>query len=153
SWQNGHAFLDCLLPTPPPIAVWHGHRFDLLREGYLLTERIANAKNLHQFCECLQTLPEPQRPLLMRQALFELGRQVRKLHERGWAHRDLKATNILVQSDSFIRFWFIDLVGAWRPWRLSDSRRQKDVARLHASFCFSNHLSRTDRLRFLRAYL
>jgi len=153
SWQNGHAFLDCLLPTPRPIAVWHRRRFALCREGYLITERIPKAEDLHQFLQRLQTLPQPQRSRRLWEALDELGRQIRCLHERGWAHRDLKATNILIRNEDTIRVWFIDLVGAWRPWRLRDSRRQKDVARLNASTLFSQQLSQTDRLRFLRAYM
>jgi serine/threonine protein kinase len=173
SWQNGHAFLDCLLPTPRPIAVWHPRRFGLLREGYLLTEKISDAEDLHQYLHRVQTLPIAKRISLLRNVLHELGRQIRKLHERGWAHRDLKATNILVQKSSGLqppidavagnrhnqlgedrfRIWFIDLVGAWRPWRLRESRRQKDLSRLNSSFCSSQHLSRSDRLRFLRAYL
>ena len=44
-------------------------------------------------------------------------------------------------------------VGAWRPRTLRDSRRQKDLARLLASFLESPQISRTDRLRFLRLYL
>jgi tRNA A-37 threonylcarbamoyl transferase component Bud32 len=174
SWQNGHAFRDCLLPTPRPIAVWHRRRFGLCREGYMLTEKIHGAEDLHQFLYRVQSLPVCEQIGLMRQALAEVGRQIRQLHERGWAHRDLKATNILVQtlvnrnggcqpprppaagsrrSEDNTKFWFIDLVGAWRPWRLQDSRRQKDLSRLNASFCFSEHLTRTDRLRFLRAYM
>src|SRR5579864_3250828 len=172
SWQNGHAFRDCLLPTPRPLAVWHRLRFGLLREGYLLTERITNAEDLHQFLSRVQALPNAERIGLLRQALDQLGRQIRQLHESGWAHRDLKATNILIQmhpesarNESAAPhprplspaerggIWFIDLVGAWRPWRLWESRRHKDLSRLNASFHASVHLSRTDRLRFLRAYM
>jgi hypothetical protein len=168
SWQHGHAFLNCLLPTPRPVAVWHRHRFGLPREGYLLTEKIAHAEDLHQFQRRLHTLPMPAHIVQLREVLDELGRQVRRLHERGWAHRDLKATNILIQSraegestqplplssaERGGRIWFIDLVGAWRPWRLRKGRRQKDLSRLNASFHTSVHLSRTDRLRFLRAYM
>jgi hypothetical protein len=65
----------------------------------------------------------------------------------------LKATNILLSFADRLQVWFIDLAGAWRPWLLRDSRRQKDLARLNASFHASTLLSRTDRLRFLRLYL
>jgi tRNA A-37 threonylcarbamoyl transferase component Bud32 len=170
SWQNGHAFLNCLLPTPRPIAVWHRRWLGLLREGYLLTEKIADAEDLQGFLRRTQALPMLVRIGLLRQVLDELGRQVRKLHERGWAHRDLKATNILIQlgrvdatgespqhrplsPEGKGRIWFIDLVGVWRPWWLSEFRRQKDLSRLNVSFCSSEQLSLTDRLRFLRAYL
>jgi hypothetical protein len=67
----------------------------------------------------------------------------------------LKAANILLTSgiDGGESAWFIDLAGASRPIRLSRTRRAKDLTRLNASFHDLPQLSRTDRLRFLRAYL
>ncbi|HEV3145239.1 MAG TPA: lipopolysaccharide kinase InaA family protein, partial [Gemmataceae bacterium] len=145
SWQNGHAFVACLLPTARPLAVWHRHRFGLPGEGYLLTEQIAHAEDLHQFLQRVESCPESEQRLVLRQVIDALGRQIRLLHERAWAHRDLKATNILIQRTSSPlshsvgegpgvreKIWFIDLVGAWRPWRLRESRRQKDLSRLNA---------------------
>jgi hypothetical protein len=49
--------------------------------------------------------------------------------------------------------WFIDLVGVRLHARLTLSRRVQNLARLNASFYQSRALTRTDRLRFLRAYL
>ena len=151
SWINGHAFLDGLLPTPRPLAVWHRKRGGMSSAGYLLTEMVTKAVNLRQFVIDLGGFP----PALSRERLCslidEVARAVRLLHTRGWSHRDLKASNVLVDRDG--RVSFIDLVGVRRPWRLTETRRARDLARLNASFLAGLPISRTDRLRFLRMYL
>jgi hypothetical protein len=104
---------------------------------------------------------------------------VRHLHRCRLSHRDLKATNLLMTADlehqdspfqpvgavargaslaSLLPLpaspvWFIDLVGVRLHAHLSRSRRWQNLARLNASFHESRALSRTDKLRFLRAYL
>jgi tRNA A-37 threonylcarbamoyl transferase component Bud32 len=137
AWINGHAFLDCLLPTPRPIA---------MRGGQLITEFIPDAINLHD------ALPNSARK---RGRIDRVARLIADLHQRGWSNRDLKAANILLapSADGGESAWFIDLAGASRPIRLSRGRRAKDLARLNASFHDLPQLTRTDRLRFLRAYL
>jgi hypothetical protein len=93
----------------------------------------------------------------MRTWAERLGRLVRLMHERQVSHRDLKAPNILMRGAATdVRTAepvLIDLVGveAGRPVPLRI--RVRDLARLNASFLRSPHVTRADRLRFLRAYL
>ena len=103
-------------------------------------------------------------------ALEQVARLVRDLHDRGVSHRDLKAVNVLVVRDDSARqdasaepldhwpltasrVWLIDLVGVRRHRRLGRRRKVQNLARLHASFVSDPSLSRTDKLRFLRVYL
>jgi tRNA A-37 threonylcarbamoyl transferase component Bud32 len=146
AWINGHAFLDCLLPTPRPLAMACRYRFGMPRDGFLLTEFIPDAINLRD--AVTDDLKRCER-------IDHVARLIRHLHQRGWSHRDLKAANILLAPNSGGResAWIIDLAGASRPIRLSRDRRAKDLARLNASFHDLPLLSRTDRLRFLRLYL
>jgi hypothetical protein len=156
SWTNGHGLLDALLPTPRPLAVWHRQRYGISGEGYLLVEKVIDGCDLHQFLERCVSLAEPRRREAVQDQIEQLAHWVSELHRRGWSHRDLKATNILVPesaSGANPSVNFIDLVGARRVRRLGVCRRQKDLARLNASFWNSPALSRTDRLRFLRIYL
>ena len=86
-----------------------------------------------------------------------LGRVIRHMHDRQVAHRDLKAPNILMagaaRDPQAATPVLIDLVGVV-PGRVVDARtRVRNLARLSASFLHIPHVSRTDRLRFLRAYL
>jgi serine/threonine protein kinase len=73
------------------------------------------------------------------------------MHERGVAHRDLKAANILITADGECEF--IDLVGARNHREVPFAARVRDLGRLNASFLGSPSVSRTDRLRLLRTYL
>jgi serine/threonine protein kinase len=152
--------------------MFHRRRFGLSYEGYLITEKILNARDLHRFLAELDELNPAERQIILRRRIDQVACLVRELHRRRISHRDLKAANILVgQEDmapgrpahgdrgSFLpaslssHIWLIDLVGLsyWR--RLSRPRRVQNLARLHASFCQKAAISRTDKLRFLRVYL
>ncbi len=147
SWQMGHALLDRYLPTPRPWLFLHRRGLTGPREGYLLCEKVEAAVDLVQFF----------RPVTGRgkwDAVAALGRLLGRLHETGLSHRDLKATNILVNTvDDIAHFHFIDLVGVRRHRHISDAVRAQNLARLNVSFLQEGPCTRTDRLRFLRAYL
>ncbi|MCE9563231.1 MAG: hypothetical protein K8U57_14400 [Planctomycetes bacterium] len=138
SWSNGHTLRDRGLPTPRPLAAFHRYRHGLPAEGYLLTEMVPSAVQL-------DAVTEPSRDTIVR-----LARILRMMHDRGVSHRDLKAPNILLsQCDPIL----IDLVGVRTRVRLTVARRAKEVMRLGASFLSNPAITRTDRLRFLTAYL
>lgn len=173
SYVLGHAFRQRCLPTPRPLAVWHRVRYGLRQEGYLLTEKVPEAVDLLGHVERLAALPAGERLRALRGFLDEIARLVSRLHRRHLSHRDLKAANLLVSPQAWFvssrglvsravpplsshltgHVWFIDLVGARRYPRLRRSRRLQNLARLHASFHNHPALTRTDKLRFLRAYL
>jgi hypothetical protein len=128
SWANGHALRDRWLPTP--------RRGGLRAEGYILTEMVPNAT--------------PLRPA-GRDLIDRLARVLRDMHDRGVSHRDLKAPNILLANGTDPVL--IDLVGVRTRVNLTVAKRAKELSRLNASFVNDPAVSRTDRLRFLRAYL
>jgi serine/threonine protein kinase len=144
SWVNGHALRDRGLPTPRPWLVLHRRRFGLKTVGYLLCEFVAGARTLHDALAA--STPAEKRGLADR-----LARWIRSMHSRGISHRDLKAANILVAPDGECQF--IDLVGVRTRRGVPRRVRIRDLTRLNASFVGSPHVTRTDRLRFLRAYL
>ncbi len=172
SWINGHGLRERCLPTARPLAVFHRRRFGLSYEGYLITEKIPDARDLHGFLAGLQSRSAPERQALLRRLIEQVGCLVRELHLRRLSHRDLKAANILVRGEEASsirpgapgpatllspslgsRLCLIDLVGLAARHKLSRPRRVQNLARLNASFLHSPALTRTDRLRFLRAYL
>ncbi len=140
SWDAGHNLLDRGLPTARPLLVLHRRRFGGNAEGYLLTERVPDARELDA---AIAAGPK-------REWFDSLGRLIRDLHEKQVAHRDLKAANILMSGDAPV---LIDLVGVATGRPVPRAVRLKNLARLNASFLHSRNVSRTDRLRFLRAYL
>jgi tRNA A-37 threonylcarbamoyl transferase component Bud32 len=151
SWVAGHGLRERCLPTARPLAVWHRRRNGLNHEGYLLTEKVPDAVDLHGFLAGLRALPAAERRGRLRRVLERLASLVRELHRRRLSHRDLKAANVLVRPAD-LSLWLIDLVGVRRRRRLSRKRRVQDLARLHASFAHDPALTRADKLRFLRAY-
>jgi hypothetical protein len=174
SYVLGHGLRLRCLPTPRPLAVWHRRRYGLLREGYLLTEKVPDALDLVAFVATLAELSPRERCAVLRRLIDQVARLVATLHHRHLSHRDLKAANLLVSTEPWFvsargtkegtaapapvgpvgpQVWFIDLVGVRRHRKLRRARRLQNLARLHASFHCHPALTRTDKLRFLRVYL
>jgi tRNA A-37 threonylcarbamoyl transferase component Bud32 len=131
SWINGHSLRDRWLPTPRPLAMLQRIRRGLPAEGYLLTELVES--------------PGPLRPVP------ELARMLRAMHDRGVSHRDLKASNILLERGATPTL--IDLVGVRLGSPVAVRQRAKELARLNASFLTDPGVRRSVRLRFLFDYL
>jgi tRNA A-37 threonylcarbamoyl transferase component Bud32 len=171
SYCMGHALRWRGLPTARPLAVLHRRRGGLPGEGYLLTEKLPDARHLLDYLAELDRLDARQRRAALRRLIDQLARLVADLHQRRLAHRDLKAPNLLVSSapwrvahpdrqepgparpDAGPHLWLIDLVGVACPGKLSRALRVKNLTRLHASFHAHPGVTRTDKLRFLRVYL
>jgi tRNA A-37 threonylcarbamoyl transferase component Bud32 len=150
SWVQGQGLRERCLPTPRPLAVLHRRHHGLWHEGYLLTEKVPAAADLHAHLAGLAALGAAEFRAGLRRLLDEAAGLLRELHRRHLSHRDLKAANLLVNADGL---WLIDLVGVRLHRRLPRRRRAQNLARLNASFHQSPLLTRTDRLRFLRVYL
>ena len=89
----------------------------------------------------------------------EFAFAVRRLHQRGIFHYDLKSNNILIKENINInkdtyggnwRFYFIDLDRLKFSSELSIDERFKNLSQLNASV--SEVMTRADRLRFYRFY-
>jgi len=157
SWVQGHGLRERCLPTARPLVVLHRARKGLCYEGYLLTDKIANAVDLHAYLGRLDSLAASKRQAHLRLLIDQVARLARELHRRRLSHRDFKAANVLVSGEVGVgtgpACWLIDLVGLERYRKLPRGRRVQNLARLHASFHRGGQLSRTDKLRFLRIYL
>ena len=88
--------------------------------------------------------------VLRRQFIKKLALFIKKFHDTGCRHRDLYLCHIFRVPDG--RFYLIDLARVFKPALFSEIYRVKDVAQLHYS-APARYFSKTDRLRFLRAYL
>jgi tRNA A-37 threonylcarbamoyl transferase component Bud32 len=174
SWVHGQGFRERALPTARTLAMLHRTRWGLKSDGYLLTEKLNDAQELHVYLETLQRLPLEQRTALVRGQIDRVARTIRDLHQRRLSHRDLKAANILVRRWDApppalaashppaplgllhmpeASVWLIDLVGVELFKSLPRTRKVQNLGRLNASFHGRTYLTRTDRLRFLRTYL
>ena len=160
AWQAGCHISSRGLPTPPNLACLErigGRGLDRLpRESYLATLRAVPAITLeHYALRILPALDSESRRLATRRMARALGRLIRALHERSVSQRDLKAANILVEGDPLAaepKLSLIDLVGVEVHHPLPNGRRVQNLARLALSLIRPGGPTRTDALRFLRAY-
>ena len=165
SWQAGQDLVSRGIPTPQNLAFLSRKRtwksdplfWFLPHETYLITVKQEGAINLATYVrEVLPALPPAERRARIRRLTASLAYLIRSLHERSLSHRDLKASNILINAGSGgarDQLSLIDLVGVRLQHPLPCSRRIQNLARLCLSLSSVPGRTRTDFLQFLRIYL
>lgn len=166
------------VPTITPVALGEQRRSSLLLENYLITHAIRDAVSLEQFLEVeFPGWPAARRPRLRRNLATALAVMTARLHDAGFYHLDYHPGNILVQvgDDDKPRLAIIDLDGLrvthsfWQFWedfarlfRIRFEARKLSApltwVESRRNLALFNHYfwirsNRTDRFRFLRAYL
>ncbi len=162
AWQAAQHLKSRGLPTPQNLAyvVETGRgpfgRF-LTRRAYLVQIKAEPSITLGDYARAvLPGAPADERRARIRAMTLALARLLRVLHERSISDRDLKASNILIVGDPAaeeVELSLIDLVGVQLLHPLPDGRRSQNLARLQISLADVPGRTRTDSLRFLRAYL
>lgn len=154
AWRMGHALLARGIATPRPLAAIEPRGARLRGESYLATEWLPGAINLHEYLWQLAPLPPADRQRQVRTLAASLGSLLARLHWWNISHVDLKACNVLVVDwQGELHAALVDVESARFHRRLSFARRARDLARLAASLQAHPWITRSDRLRFLRAYL
>lgn len=154
AWYRGHALLARGIPTARPLVVYEPRPSWLEREGYLLTEWLVGAEDVHLYGWELARRSPVERSRRARQSAEALGRTVGRLHDQGFTHRDLKGNNLLLRErGDLIEPFLIDLDGLRQVRRVGFRAACKNLTRLAVSIEMHPWISRTDRLRFLKAYL
>jgi tRNA A-37 threonylcarbamoyl transferase component Bud32 len=165
SWQAAQDLGSRGVPTPRNLAFIarkrapknHPFSWFLPHETYLVTIKQDHVTTLADHVrKTLPTLDPEERASQVRQLRLALAKLVRSLHDRSLSHRDLKASNILVhldRLDSIDCLSLIDLVGVKLMHPVPSHRRVQNLARLSLSLVSAPGRTRTESLRFLRAYL
>ena len=105
SWQAGQDLASRGIPTPQNLAFLSRRRpfkkhpffWFLPHETYLITVKEENVVDLATYAsKVLPSLPPDARRARIRSLTVALAELVRSLHERSLSHRDLKASNILI---------------------------------------------------------
>ena len=163
AFASGHEILARGIDTALPLAALERRVGPLLTDSILITETVPGP-HLNQFLHLrlgplthapLADLTEDQQHRLGQNALANLGRMVRRMHDNNIAHRDLKSGNILVywRGETGPRIVLIDLDGLRRVRRISMRRRFQGLMRLNVSLLECVSVSHAGRLRMLLGYL
>jgi len=155
AWRRGHALLVRGVGTARPLA-WLDRRDGLRgRHGTIVTEALDGHRPLD--------LVLPELRGRDRAACIEtVAREIRRLHDSGLSHRDLKAQNILLRRDGVSwRAALVDMDGLSGPSRrVTEARRTKDLMRLAFSWDWGYGAADAvagagacDCLRLLKTYL
>ncbi|WP_435017516.1 lipopolysaccharide kinase InaA family protein [Tundrisphaera sp. TA3] len=165
AWQAGQHLRSRGLPTPqnlayivqPGVRRWNWLSRHLTRRAYLLTIKAEPSVTLGDYAKLVLPSASPEHRRERIECLtLGLARLLRTLHDRSISDRDLKAANILIVGDPDgpePELTLIDLVGVQLLYPLPAGRRLQNLARLQISLADVPGRTRTDSLRFLRAYL
>jgi tRNA A-37 threonylcarbamoyl transferase component Bud32 len=147
-WKAGNSLFMRGIGVALPLAYLERRRFRILRESYLLTAAV-NGSELSQLAKRQSSDFRAKRLLL-----GQLARQVRRMHDRGVANRDLKADNIIAQDRGRGRydFFIVDFDGI-SSGMVSSRVRARNLARLVRAVDVLVPLTSSDRLRLVNGYL
>lgn len=153
-WNGGMYALRAGIPATRPV----GRTPRLIVEGrpcsLLVTAAIEPAQALSDYWKLILEDDDRARRLADRDALIEnLAEMIARAHQAGFAHLDLHAANILVQTTAprQYRTVFVDLQSARLGAALSDEAVVRNLTQLNQ--WFRKNATLGDRIRFLRAYL
>ncbi|WP_306537212.1 lipopolysaccharide kinase InaA family protein [Geobacter sp.] len=148
-YRNLTYFSRMDIPVPRIVGYGSQSMLGLFRRGAIITEGVHQATDLQTLIRTQPALFH-NRPWLL-QVLRSLADYVRRIHEDGFTHGDLKWRNILATTTETPRVFFIDCPSGSRKLPLRHRHfLVKDLASLDR--LAAQHLSRTTRLRFYLWY-
>lgn len=154
TWRTGHALLNRDVPTARPLAYIERRWGPFVLDSVSVVEAVPGAVDLEQFIRREAARRDPQAwQALKRRLVQRLATHIRRLHSRGFEHRDCKASNILVSEHPALQLLWIDMDGIRKARGRRDGRDVRALIRLHVSLLDAPGIGRTDRIRFLKLYL
>jgi len=138
AFQLGYHLELVGVATPRVIAVMEHRPLGLALRSYMVMEKIAEATDL-------AAVDRDEGRLAKR-----LARLIGRMHAEGFTHRDLKASNVLVDADG--KPWLIDLDGLSYTGRVSTRVAVSNLKRLERGLRGKPIFTAPNRVSFLRHY-
>ncbi len=144
--QGGHLLETNAFDVPEMVVTgWRG------AECFAVTRAVVGGVSLAQYVQGLRSRADRRAQRMLRTAAEELGRIVGRMHARGIVHGDLRWGNVLVvESPERLRFVFLDNERNCQYARTPNRKVLKNLVQLN--LVPDGLLTRTDRMRFWRAY-
>jgi len=151
SWISSHGLSVRGILTADNLALIEKRKWGCLRESFLFMEDLSDWIGIDNY---IKGAFSKKGNIKEKMAFIEaFANAMRSVHDRGVYHRDLKASNILVneKGNGNWFFSFIDLDGLkFKNRSIGNSKRIFNLAQINASI--PSQMSSTDRLRFLLDY-
>jgi hypothetical protein len=148
-WRQSAALERAGFRVAPPLALAETRSFGLPADCYFVTASLDGAEPAGRFWrDRASGLGSRER----RRILVAFARELRRFHDAGFYSGDANTDNFLVRLGTAgePEFFLLDLENVRRPGQVSRRRRVKNLVQLQRPV--RGEVSRTDRLRFLRAY-
>ncbi len=158
TWRRGYALLNRDLPTARPLAVLERRVAGLLLDSIVITQAIEDGHDLDTMLR-LYLAPQAQRVQrrVKNRMVGRLAVLVRQMHQSRFTHRDLKASNVLVQWNArrpeHVGLALVDMDGLRLRRRAGKRSELRALARLNVSLDLCTTVTLSDRVRFLKAYV
>ena len=149
-WQNLLYFHAWGIPAARVVAYGMERRRGAFHRGAVITEELYGTQDLAELAS--KRDPRLRDGQWLKHVMQQIASATRIMHDRGFAHNDLKWRNILVDDQPLPNIYMIDCpTGAfwWGPFL--EYRKNKDLACLDK--LGRTELSRTQRLRFYLMYV
>ena len=156
AWRMANRLLNRGLPVAQPLAIVERFALGVFRtDSSGFTDSLPGSTDIETFLtRDLSQVPPADRRRVKDMLIESLVRIIRTFHDRGFAHRDLKAGNLLLNwlppYDTPPQLTFIDMDGISYVRRATPHQRNRAIVRLCVSVLNSPLCSRTDLLRFLK---
>ena len=141
--------------VPEAVAYGQSRTLGFLSESFVLTRAVENAVELRRLADDPASAPFPMPSTAERRRLVvDFARTLRRAHDAGFFVHTLRAKNLLLSREGDGRYALtvidVPFAGIWRYRLFPGWGRVRDLAVLMRGT--RTLLSRTDRLRFARAY-
>jgi len=156
-WNTMIRLEEIGIRTMTPVVFGAIRKYGLPYRSLTLTEHLYGAERLEEFLplQFSGKRLDPDKIRYKRKIIRELARWARRFHGSGFHHQDFYLGHIFIKPSEGEDFTLhlIDLQRVKEHRKVRTSRVVKDLSQINFSATQLSCLSRTDRLRFLMAYL